>query len=361
MVKVLGLDVGGANIKAAYIKTENKLLKDVKVLTEYFPIWKKGKENLKEPLKQIRDNFSSVDLLTLTMTAELSDAYFSKREGVSHILDVIENVFSNIDVKVLNVKGELLTIKEARKRPLEVAAANWFATGWLASKLDRNCIVVDVGSTTTSIIPVLNGNVAAKGRNDLEKLILGELVYTGVLRTNVAAIVSRVPIKGKLVNVSSEFFAQSGDVHLILGNIKAEDYTVDTPDGRGLTLNEAAARLARVVCADLELLTLKEVKTIAKYIYEAQIQQIVEGLKRVVKHFPKLKFKPAYTAGLGGKILAWKALKKTGFKKLRDLSRVIGVSEAKAAPAFGLAVMGAEFLEGELKDGGCVKGWRKLN
>ncbi len=349
MVKVLGLDVGGANIKAAYIKTENKILKDVKVLTEYFPIWKRGKENLEKPLKQIKNSFSNIDLLTLTMTAELSDAYFSKREGVLHILNVIKNVFSNIEAKVLNVKGELLTIEEAKNKPLEVAAANWFATGWLVSKLSKNCIVIDVGSTTTSIIPVLNGNVAAKGKNDLEKLILGELVYTGVLRTNVATIVSKVPVKGKLVNVSSEFFAQSGDVHLILENINQNDYTVDTPDGRGVSLNEAAARLARVVCADLELLTFNEVKAIAKYVYEAQIEQIVKGLKKVVKHFPILKFKPAYVAGLGGKILAWKALEKAGFKTLRELSSFIGVSEAKAAPAFSLALMGAEALEGEIK------------
>ncbi|MEM3733302.1 MAG: hydantoinase/oxoprolinase family protein [Candidatus Bathyarchaeia archaeon] len=347
MVEVLGLDVGGANIKAAYIKTENKILKNTKVLTEYFPIWKKGKENLEKPLIKLRREFPNIDLLTLTMTAELSDVYFSKREGVSHILNIIENVFSNVNVKVLNVKGELLTIEEARKKPLEVAAANWFATGWLTSKLARDCIVVDVGSTTTSIIPVLNGKVAAKGKNDLEKLMLGELVYTGILRTNVATIVSKVPVKGELTSVSSEFFAQSGDVHLILGNIKPNDYTVDTPDGRGVSLNEASARLARVVCADLELLTFNEVKAIAEYVYEAQIQQIVDGLKKIIEYFPILKFKPAYTAGLGGKILAWKALEKTGFKIIKDLSKIVGATEAKAAPAFSLAFMGVEFLEGE--------------
>jgi probable H4MPT-linked C1 transfer pathway protein len=349
MVKVLGLDVGGANIKAAYVKIENKALKDAKVSTEYFPIWKRGKENLDKPLKALKNSFGSFDLLVLTMTAELSDAYFSKREGVFHILNVVNGVFADVDVKVLNIKGELLTIEEAEKKPLEVAAANWFATGWLASKLDENCLIVDVGSTTTSIIPVLNGKVSAKGMNDLEKLMLGELVYTGVLRTNVSAIVSQVPINGRLTPVSSEFFAQSGDIHLILENIKSNDYTVDTPDGRGVTLNEAAARIARVVCADLELLNFNKVKAIAEYVYEAQIQQIVNGLKKVIKNFPNLKFKPAYAAGLGGKILAWKALEKTGFKDLKELSRFIGVSEAKAAPAFSLALMGAELLEGEVK------------
>ncbi|MBS7656254.1 H4MPT-linked C1 transfer pathway protein [Candidatus Bathyarchaeota archaeon] len=352
MTEILGLDIGGANIKAAYIKIENKALKSKKVLTKYFPIWKKGREKLEEPLKTLRSNFTSINLLALTMTAELSDVYFSKKEGVLHILNIVENVFSNIDVKVLSVKGKLLTIEEGRKNALEVAAANWFATGWLASKLSKDCVVVDVGSTTTSIIPVLKGEVAAKGLNDLEKLMIGELVYTGVLRTNVAAIVSQVPIKGKLIDVSSEFFAQSGDIHLILGNIKPSDYTVDTPDGRGTSLSEAAARIARVVCADLDLLTLNEAKAIAKYVYKAQIQQIVKGLRKLIKNFPALKFKPAYTAGLGGKILAWKALKKAGFKDLRDLSTFIGVNEAKAAPAFSLALMGAEFLEGK------IEGWK---
>jgi len=349
MIKVLGLDVGGANIKAACMKIEDKALKNAKILTEYFPIWKRGKENLEKPLKALRSNFENIDLLALTMTAELSDVYFSKKEGVLHILNVVENVFSNIDVKVLSVKGKLLTIEEARKNALDVAAANWFSTGWLASKLSKDCIIVDVGSTTTSIIPVLNGRVAAKGMNDLEKLMVGELVYTGVLRTNVAAIVSQVPIKRKIANVSSEFFAQSGDVHLILGNIKPDDYTVDTPDGRGVSLNEAAARIARIVCADLNLLTINEVKAIAKYVYEAQIQQIVKGLRKLIKNFPSFRFKPAYTAGLGGKILAWKALKKAGFKDLKDLSKFIGVSEAKAVSAFSLALMGAEFLEGKIE------------
>ncbi len=73
----------------------------------------------------------------------------------------------------------------------------------------NNCIVVDVGSTSTSIIPIVEGRVAAEGRSDLEKLINGELVYSGVLRTNIAAIVNNVPVRGKVSRVSSEMFATS--------------------------------------------------------------------------------------------------------------------------------------------------------
>lgn len=77
--------------------------------------------------------------------------------------------------------------------PMNIAAANWVATSQIASAMSSDCIMVDVGSTTTDIIPIKDGFEAAKGRNDLERLGTGELVYTGTLRSNVATIVDRVP------------------------------------------------------------------------------------------------------------------------------------------------------------------------
>jgi probable H4MPT-linked C1 transfer pathway protein len=101
----------------------------------------------------------------------------------------------------------------------------------------------------------------------LEKLVNGELVYTGALRTNVAAIVNAVPVRGGMARVSSELFATSGDVHLVLGNIGEEDFSTDTADGRGKSRAEALARLARVVCADVEMLSEGEIVRIAEHVY----------------------------------------------------------------------------------------------
>ena len=109
--------------------------------------------------------------------------------------------------------------------------------------------------------------MAAQGKTDLDKLMCGELIYTGSLRTNVAAIVHSVPIRDGCATVSSELFALSGDAHMILGHITEEQYTSETADGRGKTVPEALARLARVVCADTEMLTKQEIIDIAKYIY----------------------------------------------------------------------------------------------
>ena len=189
-------------------------------------------------------NIGKLDALGVTMTAELSDAYVTKREGVHQILASVKQAFPNQPIFVLDTQSKMISIKAAEETPLWVAAANWVATGWLVSQKICDCVIVDVGSTSTSIIPILHGQVAAKGKTDLDKLLCGELVYTGSLRTNVATIVDHIPVKGGVAGVSSELFALSADVHLVLGNITAEQYICETADGRGKTIPEALGRLS---------------------------------------------------------------------------------------------------------------------
>ena len=260
MVHVLGYDVGGANTKAALVCVKKGKLLNAEVAVEYFPIWKKP-EKLVEVLLNLKQQLraTSLDGVGLTMTAELSDAYQTKREGVNDILNSVSKAFPDKQVFVLNTAAELLTLDLAKQEPLAVAAANWAATGWLVATKLKNCVVVDVGSTSTSIIPIVKSKVVALGKTDLDKLIYGELVYTGSLRTNVSAIVHSIPIRNVFAGVASELFALSGDIHLVLGNITKEDYSSETADGRGKTIPEALARLARVVCADTEMLTRQEI------------------------------------------------------------------------------------------------------
>lgn len=353
VVNILGLDIGGANTKASFVETRNGTIKEIRTATEYFPIWKKEKAQLPRVLKKLKERLagsSSLDGVGLTMTAELSDAYFTKKEGVTHILDCTTHVFNNVQIFVLGIEAELLPVVEVRKNPLNVASANWAATGWLVSQVVKNCLIVDVGSTTTSIIPVINGKNAAEGRTDLEKLRNGELVYSGSLRTNVATIVDEVLLREGKVRLSSELFAQSGDVHLLLGNIREEDYTVETCDGRGKTKWEAMARLARVVCADIEMLTEQDITAMANYIYMRQLEQIARGLKKVYKkmkiHLAQEKIAIVVT-GLGRDFLARIAAEKAGFTEIIDLSEMLGDEASVVSPSVGVAIMLASDLEGK--------------
>ncbi len=352
MVSVVGLDIGGVNTKAALIVTQDGNVKKLKTAIEYFPIWKRGKEGLPQVLGKLRKllvETSTLNGVGVTMTAELSDVYWSKKEGVNHILDCASQIFADVPTFVLDVDAKLITVKDARKKPLKVAAANWAATGWMVSQIIENCLIIDVGSTTTSIIPMINGRIVADGGNDLEKLLNGELVYTGTLRTNVAAIINYIPIREGKARVSSELFAQSGDVHLLLNHIEEEDYIVETADGRKKTKKEAMARLARVVCADVGMLDEQEIVDMARFIYEKQVERIAEGLSQVYERMKK-RIQESITvvvSGLGRNFLGKKAADQIGLDKVVDLGELYGGNVALMSPSVGVALMTASKLEGK--------------
>jgi probable H4MPT-linked C1 transfer pathway protein len=350
LVTVVGLDIGGANTKAVFLRTKNGCVEELRSAIVYFPVWK-ASEKLVSVLSTLKESVSGnvkLDGVGLTMTAELSDAYQTKREGVNHILACAAQVFADLPVFVLDMDASLVSIEEARSEPLRVAAANWAATGWLVAQLIKTCVIVDVGSTSTSIIPVVDGRVSAAGKTDLEKLMVGELVYTGSLRTNVAAIVRSVPFREGATRVSSELFAQSGDVHLVLGNITEEQFTTETADGRGKTKREAMARLARAVCADIEMLSEEEILHIARYVYSKQVDQVIEGLSQVYSRVESLATAkiPMVVTGLGKDFLAKTAAQRLRVEKIIDLSKLIPSDVVTASPAAGVALMAASRLEG---------------
>ncbi len=351
MVNVLGWDIGGANTKVAYLSTQNGFISEFRSLLEYFPFWKQNAKQLSKLLLSLKNSIAgsqSIDGVGVTLTAELSDAFHTKREGVNQILNCINQVFADVPVYVLDVNENLVSIEDAKKEPIRVSSANWVATGWMVAQYVKNCVIVDVGSTTTSIIPVINRKIVANGKTDLEKLILGELVYTGSLRTNLAAIVQRVPIKGKIARVSSELFAQSGDIHLLLGHIKETDYTSETTDGKGKTWSESAARLARLVCADTEMISDKEVLEVAGFIYAKQIEQISDALIQVYNTLKigDRRSVPVVITGLGKNFLAKKGAEKAGITQILDLAGLIPSNGTTISPAVGIALLTANKIEG---------------
>ena len=126
------------------------------------------------------------------MTAELADCFATKREGVAFVLDAFGTAFPGVSPWVYGVNGQFLSVMEARQRPVAVAAANWRASADLVARTFSDALLIDVGSTTTDIIPILAGRVAVRGRTDPARLRSGELVYTGAVRTPLCAIVRSV-------------------------------------------------------------------------------------------------------------------------------------------------------------------------
>lgn len=278
----------------------------------------------------------------LTMTAELADCFATKREGVAFVLDAFRTAFPGAEPWVYGVDGRFRSADEAQARPLEVAAANWRASATLVARTLPAALFIDVGSTTTDIIPIVAGCVAAEGTTDPTRLRSGELVYTGALRTPICAIVRSVPFGGRRCRVAAEHFAIAADVHRWLERIDEAGYACETPDGRGRSRAESGARIARMVCADLEMLSSEDITAIAEHVARAQLKQIVSGIRQVMRRLAPACPRVAVLAGQGA-FLARAAAEELGLTG-EDLARGIGSAAARSAPAVAVAYLLGEWL-----------------
>ncbi|MDH5816152.1 MAG: hydantoinase/oxoprolinase family protein [Candidatus Nezhaarchaeota archaeon] len=333
---LLGIDIGGANIKVSILNINDCFkLRSTKL---YYPIWIRGVDGLSKAIEHavLSLGYDHVDHVALTMTAELVDIFIDKREGVESIIRKAKQVFK--DFKVITSNGALLDPGDAIEHYMDVAAANWWCVGWFAAQLKENCVVVDIGSTTTTITPVVEGKIAAKGFNDVEKMSLGEIVYVGSLRTPVSSVSSMVPINGVWCRISSEYFANMGDVNVLLGFLREEEYDVDTPDGRGKSLEECHNRLSRIVCGDGKMLKMSQTKLMAKFIYEKAIEKIFEGLLQVLSRLSSEDrfIDVGFAAGLGD-FMALDAIERAGLQGLL-LREIIGRDNSIALTSASLVM-----------------------
>jgi probable H4MPT-linked C1 transfer pathway protein len=344
MLTVVGWDIGGVNIKVGRLLWQNKEIVDMQAASHPFEIWLKH-ERLSDALRAAGNELDLEDTkaMAVTMTAELSDAFRSKRDGVVFILEAIEHAFPNIPFYVLNLSGDLVQLSDARQNPLDFAATNWLASALFVADKHRDCILVDVGSTTTDIIPIRRGRVIAKGFTDLSRLALGELVYTGVQRTNPNTVSPFVPLQGQMCRVSAEYFTVMGDIYLLLGYLSSENYTSSTPDGRAKSLEGARERLARLICADREMLREEEIFKLARYLFEKQLQQVTEALLQVLSRFEDGYRMPLVIAGAGS-FLAAEIGRRLSMTTV-DVGKEWGAKVMAALPSLAVAFLLAKRLE----------------
>ncbi len=183
---VIGWDIGGVNIKAARVHEGAPLA----ACNQPFEI-QRAPKLLATRLQAIAVEIGAEDsdAHAVTMTAELSQFFRTKRDGVSYVLNAVEHAFPTARPMAYGVDGRFLDFPAARNAPLLIAALNWAATAALVASLIADAILVDVGTTTTDIIPIVGSRIVSIGHTDPERLLSGELLYLGAVRTPVEAIV----------------------------------------------------------------------------------------------------------------------------------------------------------------------------
>jgi probable H4MPT-linked C1 transfer pathway protein len=339
-VSWMALDVGGANIKAAHTSGQARTLP--------FELWKRPDE-LGLILGALAATFPPCDRVALTMTAELCDCYPTKRVGVNAVLDAVEAAFRGRPIEVWGVDGRFHEPAAIRRQPVLAAASNWLALATLVARLvpDGPGLLIDIGTTTTDLIPLAAGRVAARGRTDTERLQNGELVYAGVRRTPICALATELPVCGVPTGLAAELFASTLDVYLTLGEIEPDPKDLSTADGRPATKAASRDRLARMIGTDRDSFGVDDALAFALAAHEALLSRLAAAADRacrVVAGRPRV----AIVAGSGeflARALAQRLVTPGG--TIIGLNEAWGTVASSAGCAHALLVLAGESDRGE--------------
>lgn len=339
-VAVLGLDLGGAHLKAALVLAG----RIVAVRQVPCRLWE-GLGRLEEAFTGALAGWPAAGLVALTMTGELADLFADRASGVVALIRAVRARLPDAPLRVWAGRAGFLGPEAAAARPQEVASANWLATASLLAGTLPAGLLVDIGSTTTDLVPFRAGRVEAAGSSDAERLDAGELVYQGVTRTAVMAIARRAPVGGRWRPLMNELFATAADLWRLLGRLDETHDQHPAADGGPKTPAGSARRLARMVGQDLGEDDMAAWRALAAWLAEAQLRRIADGLHQVLSRAALPAEAPLVGAGCGRWLVA--ELARRADRPWRDLASLLpaepqlAATAAVAAPAAAVALLAA--------------------
>lgn len=276
---VIGWDIGGAHVKAS-------LLLDGRIADVCqwpAPLWQ-GLQHLDAAIEAARARWPAAFAQALhaaTMTAEMTDLFEHREQGVVALATRLRQALGEGLRLFAGAKGWIAP-GFAADHWRAIASANWQATAALLASRLQQAILVDIGSTTTDLIPVGGGRVLAEP-TDATRLASGALVYVGVVRTPLCALGPRVRFRGRNCNIMNELFATTADVFRLTGELRPEHDQYPSADGAGKDGDATHQRLARMIGLDARDATPREWQRFALTWRRAMTNEIARNLERVCK------------------------------------------------------------------------------
>lgn len=293
----IGWDVGGAHVKAAVVNEKDEILG---VFQEPAPLWR-GMDRLDMAVNRIRRHLPESHCLhVLTMTGELVDLFDGRDEGVEQIIQSMIDFLPESDLRIYAGTRGFVKASEVNSLDYQtIASANWLASATFAARKTGNALLVDVGSTTTDILLIHDGQVLAQGFTDYQRLLSHELIYTGIVRTPVMALTQTAVDSGKEINLMAEYFATMADVYRVTGELNEQHDQCDTADGGEKSVMASARRLSRMVGCDFKPNELTRWRQFADNLRNQQLQKIQHGCELHGSRRAPSESTPLIGAGIG--------------------------------------------------------------
>lgn len=324
---VIGWDLGGAHLKAARLDAAGTVERVVQLPCS---LWQ-GLEHLDAALRQAISGLRPARVHAVTMTGEMADLFPHRREGVARLVAALQERLPDGDLRLYAGVEGFLDASRAAAAWQQIASANWMASAAVVAARMLTASFIDIGSTTTDLLVVDGGRVRARGGGDAERLVAGELVYTGVIRTPVMALAERVPFGGEWVPLMAEQFATAADVYRLTGQLPQDADQHAAADGGEKSVAASARRLARMIGRDVESAPLAAWQRLAAWLARAQATRIEDAWDRLLSREGVADDVPVVVAGVGRFVAA--ALARRRGSPSMDFGCLVAVEEAERARA----------------------------
>ena len=324
---VLGWDVGGAHVKASLMRGGR-----IRAVAQWpAPLWQ-GLAHLDAAIDAARARWPGLEgaIHGVTMTAEMTDLFPDREAGVSALVARIAKRLGPA-TRFFAGSTDWPTGAEANRRWRDIASANWLATAQQIAARYPDALLADIGSTTTDLIPIRNGQPRPDGRSDADRLATGELVYVGVARTPLCALARQIDFGARRFNVMNEFFATTADVFRVTGELDEEHDQHPAADGGGKDAAASCRRLARMIGMDGRDAEHRDWVAFARQWREALLTEIATHVARVAREADLPATAPVVGAGCG-LFLARELAARSG-RPFVPFHRVAGLDPATAGEA----------------------------
>ena len=161
MTSVVGWDIGGANLKAARAEDGR-----IVAVTQQPCAPHLGLANVEQAIRAANAIMGPADIHAVTMTAELSDAFEDRLRGVASIAAIFTHEIDAPDIVFYAGAAGFVGKADVARAAPAIASANWRASAALVARGRAEALFMDMGSTTTDIVPIRGGVVAAFGEDD---------------------------------------------------------------------------------------------------------------------------------------------------------------------------------------------------
>jgi probable H4MPT-linked C1 transfer pathway protein len=345
---VFGWDVGGAHVKVSLADGGGAVLD---VAQWACPLWQ-GLDHLEHTIDLVFERWprarAAAAQHAVTMTGEMVDLFADRADGVRAIVATLaRRLAAQSPAQLRFYAGDAgwLAADACAAGWRHVASANWLATAnWVRTRV-ADAVLIDIGSTTTDIIPIVGGRVVARAATDAGRLATGELVYQGVVRTPLCGVAHRIEFAGVTVNVMNEWFATTADVYRLTGELDPLHDAQPSADQGPKTPAASRARIARMIGRDAHEAAESAWLSFAQRWRALQLREIGANLARVVAAHPTLVAAPLVGAGCGRFLVT--ALARDEARGYIDFGALAGVPDecagwaATCAPSVAVALLAA--------------------